>query len=134
MGRKSKIEKVIIKKHSKRGRPKGSKNRATIIQEREKAEKLESKNIPPPLHPPRNFKLIGYCGCGNMIGECDIDGKKYRCPHCNKIGKVRELKKKKGLEEYTSKKDYLERVTESAVLEAPVLSDELDPKDVVLRQ
>lgn len=122
-----------MSKNHKRGRPKGSKNKATLLKEAQ--EKLAHTELPPPSPPPKAFKHLGYCKCGAMIGTLDLETKFiYRCPHCNIRGRKNTLEKKRKGETYTSKKDYLEHVINPEVIDHVPLSDELDPKDVKVKE
>jgi hypothetical protein len=118
----------MVKKVNKhRGRPKGSKNKATILKEREALNKGK-KEVLAPLHPARKFKHIGYCRCGNMVGDVDLVSKFiYVCSHCKNRGKVSQLGKESKGEKHSTKRDYLEDVTESNHLASVPLNDDLDP-------
>lgn len=122
----------MIKSH-KRGRPKGSKNKSTLL--KEAAEKLVKKDEAPPKPPPKAFKYLGYCKCGSMIGSTDLETKfVYICPHCNLRARTNSLKKKQDSEVYSSKKDYMERIVNHEHLDSVPLSDDLDIKDVQVKE
>ena len=116
-------------KLQKRGRPKGSKNKSTILKEQQ--ELLNKKEIEPPKIIPKAFKHLGFCKCGALIGSVDLCTEyKYVCPHCHKQDKVSKLNKKNKSEIYTSKKDYMDHVVNAEVIASLPLSDDLDLKDV----
>jgi len=115
-------------KSHKRGRPKGSKNKSTIL--REAQEKLNKVETPPPAPPPKAFKHLGFCKCGAMIGSMDLVSKFiYKCPQCNIQSRKNTLVKKGKGESYISKRDYLEHVNLNIIDHVPP-SEDLDPKDV----
>jgi len=120
-------------KSHRRGRPKGSKNKSTIL--REAQEKLNKVDTPPPPPPPKAFKHLGFCKCGAMIGSIDLVSKFiYKCPQCLIQARKNMLILKKKGETYTSKKDYLEHVINSEHIAALPLSDELDPASVKVKE
>ena len=125
----------MVKKINKhRGRPKGSKNKATILKEKDALNNVK-KEIEAPLHPARSFKHIGYCRCGNMVGDVDLVSKGiYVCSHCKARGKVSRLGKESKVEKHNTKRDYLEDVTESNHLASVPLNDELDPKEIRVKE
>lgn len=117
----------------KRGRPKGSKNRSTLL--KEEIERRATTESTTTLIPPKLFKHLGFCRCGGMIGSLDIVSKSlYKCPQCGNSGKVKNLKKDKNSEKYTSKRDYLEHINSADFHDMPALSDELDPATVKVKE
>jgi len=124
---------AVIKKKGKRGRPKGSKNKATLLKEAQ--ERLAKKEIVPPPPPPKAFKILGYCKCGSIIGTMDFITKFiYKCPKCSVRARKKELSSSGKKEEYANKKDYMEHTLNAEFHDMPPLSDELDPKDVKVKE
>lgn len=119
-------------KSHKRGRPKGSKNKATLLKEAQ--EKLAKKEQLPPSPPPKLFKHLGFCKCGSVIGSIDIKKGKYICNHCGVTGKVSVLKKVKSVEAYSSKKDYLEHTLNADFHDMPPLNEDIDPNEVRVKE
>jgi hypothetical protein len=121
------------KKLHKRGRPKGSKNKATLLREaQERSTRTES---PPPAPPPKSFKHLGYCKCGALVGEIDLLSKFiYKCPHCTLKGRVNSLSKSSKGETFSSKKDYLEHTLNADFHDMPPLNEDLDPNDVKVKE
>lgn len=122
---------IDMGKNKKRGRPKGSKNKATLLKE---ANQVKAPEPIIPLHPSKSFKHLGFCKCGAMIGSIDTKKGKYLCSHCGCSGKVSVLKKVKDVEVYTSKRDYLEHTLNADFHDMAPLSDEIDPNDVRVKE
>ena len=80
----------------------------------------------------KTFKFIGYCKCGCQVGSQDLESKFiYRCPGCSKRARTKKLSREKVGERPVSRRDYMEATVNSEHLEAPYISNEEVPPEIL---
>lgn len=106
-------------KKKRRGRPKGSKNKNSILSQ--KNDKVEK-----PYNPPKSHKFLGYCSkCYTIIGSNDLVSKFiYICPLCGSKKRINALKKiRANTNITTNKKEFLRDTLNVDYHDMPGLED-----------
>lgn len=114
-----KYKKVVKDIKRKRGRPK---NKVVEVIEEEVVSIVKTK------------KFIGFCpSCKALLCKLDLKSKTvFICPHCEKSGRVKALKKTLGSSHKPlTKKEYLENTVNTKHYQMPALNDhEISPDDL----